>query len=772
MTFRLRNAPIQRKLILVILCTSGFALFLMGSALITYEVVTFRRSLALHVNVLAQIVGSNSTAAVAFDDPKNAQEILGALAADRQVSEAAIYNEKGQLFASFPALRSAATFPDTPGPDGHTFADRHLIMFQPILQDGQRLGTIFVRAELSEMYSRLTVYGILLVLVSACSFLGALLLARTLQRHISAPILALAEVATAVSERQDYSVRAQKHGSDELGQLTSAFNQMLTRIGESNTALAGSEERLRLALEGSQTGTWDWDVLSGQVIWDDYMYPLYGLTKGEFSQMAGAGLKYVHPDDRARVQAATRTALDQQLDLDVGFRIVHPDGALRHMVSRGRAFYDEEGRPVRMAGVSIDVTQSKEAEEELSRAKETAEAANKAKDNFLAILSHELRTPLTPVLAAVASLQDDESVPQHIVREVDMIRRNVEVEARLIDDLLDLTGVARGKLELNRRVVDVQPLLEHAMKNYCAGVARSKNLSVTVKVTATETHVLADGSRMTQVFWNLLQNACKFTPAGGAIEIAIANELRNPPVEGDRVSNATNASDLDLVVSVRDNGIGISPESMSSIFNAFEQGERSRTRKFGGLGLGLAISRAIVELHGGMISAESKGKGEGATIRVRLAAVEAPTDTAAQAPSGVGSASVSSPRTLRILLVEDHPDTSEQLTRLLKRIGHHVVTAGSVAEARELTSAEARGTSGCPFDMLISDLGLPDGSGHDLMRELGECHRVPGIALSGFGMKEDVAASMAAGFARHMTKPVDWQELKAEIEKLAAQIPA
>ncbi len=772
MTFRLRDAPIQRKLILVILFTSSFALFLMGSALITYEVVTFRSSLALHVNVLAQIVGSNSTAAVAFDDPKNAQEILGALAADRQITEAAIYNGQDQLFASFPALPALAAFPVKPGPVGYTFEDRHLIMFQPILQDGQRLGTIFVRAELSEMYSRLIVYGILLLVVGACSFLGALLLARILQRHISAPILALAEVATAVSERQDYSVRAKKHGSDELGQLTSAFNQMLTRIGESNAALAGSEERLRLALEGSQTGTWDWNMRSGQVIWDEYMYPLYGLTKEEFSQTAGAGMKYIHPDDRARVQAATQIALDQKQDLDVGFRIVHPNGTLRHMVSRGRAFYDEQGRPVRMAGVSIDVTQSKEAEAELSRAKEAAEAANTAKDNFLAILSHELRTPLTPVLAAVASLQDDESVPQHIVREVEMIRRNVEVEARLIDDLLDLTGVARGKLELNRRVVDVQPLLEHAMKNYCAGVARSKNLSVTVKVTATQTHVLADSSRMTQVFWNLLQNACKFTPAGGAIEVSVTNEPREISAPGHSISNAAEAGEVDLVVAVRDNGIGIGAESMSSIFNAFEQGERSRTRKFGGLGLGLAISRAIVELHGGTISAESKGKGEGATIRVRLTAVAAPPVLPAPASRGPKSVSISSARSLRILLVEDHPDTAEQLTRLLKRVGHHVVAAGCLAEARELTSCEAIGTSEYPFDMLISDLGLPDGSGHDLMRELGECHRVPGIALSGFGMKEDVAASMAAGFSRHMTKPVDWHELKAEIEKLAAQIPA
>ncbi len=394
MSFRLRDTPIQRKLTLVILLTSSFALLLMGSGLIAYEVITFRRSLAVNMGVLAQIVGANSTAALAFEDPKNAREILSALAAERQITTAAIYDDEGGLFASFPEDQPRAEFPRQPGQDGYAFERAHLVMFQPITQEGKRLGTIYVRADLGEMYSRLLVYGTLLALVGSCSFLGALLLSRTLQRHISAPILALAKVATAVSERQDYSVRAVKHGRDELGQLTAAFNQMLTRIGESNAALAGSEERLRLALEGSQTGTWDWNVVTGTVRWDEYMYPLYGRTKEEFGGETGAGLKFIHPDDRARVTAATKRALESGDDLDVGFRIIQPDGSIRHMVSRGRAFYDERDQPIRMAGVSIDVTQSKRAEEELSRAKEAAEAANKAKDNFLAILSHELRTPL------------------------------------------------------------------------------------------------------------------------------------------------------------------------------------------------------------------------------------------------------------------------------------------------------------------------------------------------------------------------------------------
>ena len=626
MNVSLRDTPIKRKLMLVILLTSLFAILLMGSALITYELATFRRSLAVNIGVLAQIIGSNSTAALAFQDPKNAQEILTALSAERQITAAAIYDERGQLFASFPSDLAALEFPAKPGRDGHDFERAHLAMFQPIVQEGARLGTIYLRADLGEMYSRFAVYGSLLLLVGACSFLGAIALSATLQRRISVPILELAKMATAVSERQDYSVRGTKHGADEIGQLTDAFNQMLIRIGESNEAL--------------------------------------------------------------------------------------------------------------------------------STAKETAESANKAKDNFLAILSHELRTPLTPVLATVAMLEDDRTLPPNILQDLEMIRRNIEVEARLIDDLLDVTGIIRGKLELHRQVVDVRSLLEHAMRNYCGTTAAQKNLRVSTKVTATHTHVVADGSRMTQVFWNLLQNACKFTPDGGAIDIRVYNE------------QPAGQSRPELIVEISDTGIGISSETMPRIFNAFEQGERSRARSFGGLGLGLAISRAIVELHGGAIAAASEGRNKGTQLLIRLQTVDAPTSAGLQKAPGILTDGARSPA-LRILLVEDHPDTAEQLARLLRRAGHEVTVAGSVKEAQERAASLKSKGQPADFDLLISDLGLPDGTGYDLMRDLTNRNPIPGIALSGFGMDDDIQNSIAAGFSRHLTKPVDWQELKVEIEKIA-----
>jgi len=626
MALSLRDAPIKRKLTLVILVTSSFALLLMGSAVITYEFVTFRRSLAANIGVLGQIIASNSTAALAFRDPKNAKEILSALSAEHQVSVAAIYDAKGRLFASFPNGTPSSEFPVRPDHDGRAFERAHLVLFGPISQEGERLGTIYVRADLGEMYSRFTFYGALLLLVAACAFAGAITLSSALQRRISVPILELAKVATAVSERQDYSVRGTKHGADEIGQLTDAFNQMLTRIGETNEAL--------------------------------------------------------------------------------------------------------------------------------SKAKEAAESANQAKDNFLAILSHELRTPLTPVLATVAMLEHDQTVPPPMLQELAIIRRNIEVEARLIDDLLDVTGITRGKLELHRQVIDVRSLVEHVMQNYCANAAAQKNLHVSIEVTATHTHIQADRSRMTQVFWNLLQNACKFTPHGGAISIRLYN--KRPDQQ----------SEPDLLIEISDTGIGISAETMPRIFRAFEQGEHSRARRFGGLGLGLAISRAIVELHDGSITAESEGLDKGTKFVIRLQTVDAREEPDARKPQS----DLSAPGRiggLRILLVEDHPDTAEQLARLLKRAGHQVTCAGCVKEAQERTLRSRDRSEDREFDLLISDLGLPDGSGYDLMRDLANRYPIPGIALSGFGMDDDIHNSLAAGFSRHLTKPVDWEELKTEIQKIA-----
>jgi len=319
-----------------------------------------------------------------------------------------------------------------------------------------------------------------------------------------------------------------------------------------------------------------------------------------------------------------------------------------------------------------------------------------------------------------------------------MVRRNVELEARLIDDLLDVSRISRGKIELSRSPVELCKVIDRAVE-VCKRDIEARRLHFGVDMgPAAPYWVEADAPRLQQVFWNLLKNAIKFTPHGGCVGI------RCRP-------NGTH-----VVIEVNDSGIGIEPAALTRVFDAFEQVEQSITRQFGGLGLGLAISKALVEMHGGTIAAHSEGRDKGSTFRVRL-----PLTTPAVRPEATPPAA-RPPRVvrpLRILLVEDHGVTAKMMQMVLTSDGHTVESAGDVATALELAGQHA-------FDLLMSDLGLPDGSGHDLMRELRQRgHKFPGIALSGYGQEEDIQRSYQAGFVAHLTKPASRE---AVLEAVAA----
>jgi two-component system CheB/CheR fusion protein len=381
-------------------------------------------------------------------------------------------------------------------------------------------------------------------------------------------------------------------------------------------------------------------------------------------------------------------------------------------------------------------------------AKDEAEAANRAKDHFLAVLSHELRTPLTPVVTGVQLVETDpESILSPDARDtLTMIRHNVDLETRLIDDLLDITRISRGKLRLEPSTVDVHAKLLNVIK-ICEGDLKGKRLALDLDLSAARHHAMADGARLQQVFWNLLKNAIKFTPEGGRV-----------------IVRTTDGPDERFVLEVTDTGIGIDPDALDRIFDAFEQGEKAIARQYGGLGLGLAISKALVVLHGGGIEAHSEGANRGASFKVELPATESPADATPTPSFGEGPLTADSK--LSILVVEDHHDTAYALERLLRGAGHHVRTTDCVATA--LAAADAQ-----EFDILISDIGLPDGSGLDLMRQLlarkpADARPIKGIVLSGFGMEEDVRRSQQAGFAEHLTKPVNFSRLRRTIERIAA----
>jgi signal transduction histidine kinase/ActR/RegA family two-component response regulator len=408
---------------------------------------------------------------------------------------------------------------------------------------------------------------------------------------------------------------------------------------------------------------------------------------------------------------------------------------------------DAQGR--RVAVLFTNVTEQKLSEIALRESEERARAASLAKDNFLAQLSHELRTPLTPVLMTAAALRDDTSLSASTREAFAMIERNVALEARLIDDLLDLTRVTRGKLSLRTEACDVHALVSQAIEIVC-DEGREKQIQVSPDLAASHRHVLGDRARLQQVIWNLLRNAVNFTPQGGSINISTK----------DAECVADGAARPGICIEVSDSGVGFDATLAENLFEPFYQATGSRSA---GLGLGLAIARAIVELHHGSISARSDGAGRGATFTVTLP-VSSEVAEAAEESSEVSNVSPDGKdeppdHAMRLLVVEDHEATLRVLTTLLSRAGHAVTSAGTIEDALKAAREQ-------PFDAVVSDLGLPDGTGLELMERLKAENGLTGVALSGYGMEQDVRRSRDAGFAAHLVKPVNFEDLRRALQSL------
>jgi CheY-like chemotaxis protein len=316
-----------------------------------------------------------------------------------------------------------------------------------------------------------------------------------------------------------------------------------------------------------------------------------------------------------------------------------------------------------------------------------------------------------------------------------MIRRNVELESHLIDDLLDLTQIARNRMELKLDSIDAHQAIGNVVE-MCRPEAEARTLHVRLDLRAGAHHVSADAAKFQQIIWNLLKNAVKFTAENGNITISSCNP--SPQV---------------LSIAVHDTGIGMEPEIMERIFNPFEQGDRSFQRRFGGLGLGLAISKSLAQAHGATLVATSEGRDRGSTFVLTIKTIPAPQLRPREPEKNSLEA-----HGLRILLVDDHQDTCAALERLLVRRGHLVATAHNMRSALERAVRSQ-------FDLLISDVALPDGTGLDLMTQLQAISGIPGIAISGFGNNGDIEKSLQAGFSAHLVKPIKLEKLESAIER-------
>lgn len=740
----LADMPFQRKVRFAILLTSTVAMLLACGAFLTVEYVGYRRSLVRTVTTLANVTADNSTAAIAFADPERARKTLESLRAEPQIIAAALCTTDGQVVATYRTTPDV-WLPAIPPPRAGVRIDAGRVLgVQPVIEGSRWLGTLYVWASMDRLYARMRLYSMVVLAVLAATLVLAWVLSTVLRRTIARPILELANTTGAITAAQDFSLRARQYGSDELGRLTAAFNAMLDRTQAAVAALRESEAQLRLVTDNAPVLLTQCDRNYRYTFVNRPNAARFGL---EPHQMLGRHIAEVMGHEafailRPHIDAALagrRVELEIEVPFeDLGKRWMHmvyvpdrrPDGTVAGFVS-----------------VVTDVTRRKQVERQVARARDEALAASRAKDDFLAALSHELRTPLNPVLLLASEAAQDPRLPPDAREDFETIRKHVELEARLIDDLLDLTAITRGKLSLDRRRTDLHAVLRDAIATVSPDV-QEKRIGLILQTGAQRPEVIGDPVRLQQVFWNVLKNAVKFTPEAGRIFVETATGR-------DRVT-----------VRVTDTGIGLSPTELDKVFDAFSQGDHAGvggSHRFGGLGLGLAISRMVIELHQGTIRATSEGRGHGATFTIELplapatkqgeepvAPPRAPEADTRAVPIADGS------RNSRILLVEDHAATRTALERLLTRRHFSVVAAASMADARALADTQ-------PFDLLISDVGLPDGSGYDLMQEIRERFGLKGIALTGYGMEQDLVRSQQAGFSAHLTKPVRVQALDAAL---------
>ena len=532
-------------------------------------------------------------------------------------------------------------------------------------------------------------------------------------------------------------------GADDFLVKPFSARELVARVGalleltrmrfENEQLLREREQQLRLATEAAEVGLWDVDMISDALFWPPRVKAMFGISPEVKVSMADfySGL---HPDDREHTSEAFEAALDpvRRALYDVDYRTVgKEDGLIRWVAAKGRGIFDASGRCVRVIGTAIDITSRKLVEERLRRREADLEAADRQKDEFLAMLAHELRNPL-------ASISNASELLSRLVRSgprtelpLTLLKRQTKQLTRLVDDLLDISRIARGRIALEEEPVEIGTIIAQAVETV-QPLIREKNHRFVLAAAQSPMYVCGDSARLVQAILNVLHNAVKYTERHGEIHLRVLD------------------SESEIVIEIRDNGAGISPELLPHVFDLFVQSERTLDRSQGGLGIGLSVVKRLIEMHQGAVSAESEGVGHGSIFKILLPRIPPPP----QNTTGK-IASVRAPAR-RILLVDDNPDAADSLAMLLRLDGHEVHTAYGAIEA--LKAADR-----LKPEMIFLDIGLPEMDGYEVARRLrmNNGHDpLRLVALTGYGQDEDRARSHAAGFDDHLVKPVNSQALE------------
>jgi signal transduction histidine kinase/ActR/RegA family two-component response regulator len=462
------------------------------------------------------------------------------------------------------------------------------------------------------------------------------------------------------------------------------------------------------------------------------------LPSGTFDGTFASYEREIHPDDRPRVLASIRRAIEEGAPHDVEYRIVAPDGTVRWVEGSGRVEY-REGRAVGMSGVCMIVTRRKEAE--LARLA-AAEEANRLKDEFLATLSHELRTPLNAILGWVQMLQSEGLSPERVQHALDIIGRNARLQARLIEDILDVSRIITGKLEIERLPLLVPPLVDTAIDGVLPA-ANAKHIRVVTDVPDDLPPIEGDPKRLQQVLGNVVSNAIKFTPDSGEVTVRCTSD------------------DEGVTIDVQDSGVGIEPEFLPFVFDRFRQADSRSTRKHGGLGLGLAIARHLIEQHHGSIQVRSEGKGRGTTFTIRLPLGSAvrPDETALTAVT-LGAHRPAQLHGATVLVVDDQHDSRELLAAIFGRLGADTVQCGSAVSALEVLRVR-------PVSLLVADIAMPGLDGYELIQHVRRMRDgVPAVAVSAYARPEDRQRAIAAGYNGYCAKPIEAADLLQTVNRV------